>query len=93
MESVELINVKEEPERMILTYAQDVTPMLNDAYEERKLSRRWRHSKRGIIGDHIARVPTLIFNDWIKMGMDPKNKKQVMAMIELSGYKTTKKIL
>lgn len=94
MQDVELVKVKEEEEKMIFTYAQDITPMLSDAYEARKLSRRHRHSKRGVIGDHIARIPTLVFEDWIRLGMNPRDRKQVMAMIELNPqYKMTKKTL
>lgn len=92
--NVALTGIKEKEDGLILTHTQDITPMLHDAYEARKLTRKWRHGKKGIIGDHIGRVPTLVFEDWVKMGMDPKDKKQICAMLELyPQYKTTVKTL
>lgn len=94
MENVELVDIKELPEKMVLTHAQDMTPMLSDAYEARKFTRKWRPGKKGIIGDWVGRVPLLVWEDWIRMGMNPKDKRQVFQMLELyKQYKTTVKTL
>jgi hypothetical protein len=106
MKNAFLFDAKIDDEKnLTIVHAQDVNPILEDAYTARKHSRKLRQRNKKGAGEWIGRVPTLVYEDWIgrglihppgcDCGMLPKEHQQLIhAMLELNPqYKTTRKTL
>lgn len=96
-----IVNVKEKENKLVVTTAYDVTPILESCYEMKKNTKRsWSAGRKNVLGHHVGRIPEIVLDDWIKKGLvslDHKgrmNKKDIHAMLNLHPeYKVTKKIL
>jgi len=97
-----LIDVKQTEDKLILTHAYDVTPILADCYEMRKGTKQsWSKGRSNYLGRHVGRVPVAMLNDWVKNGLvhcDPVtghlDMRGVFAMLNKNpDFKTTRKTL
>lgn len=94
-------------QNLTIVTAQNITPILEDCYNARKYSRKLRRRNKKGVGEWIGRVPALVFEEWMRLGLVhppgcdcglKREEHQKMLHMTLQNYnegqyKTTKKTL
>lgn len=91
MSDLELIDIQEDKDKIKYIHGQDITPYLEDNYENRKYSdEHWKASKDM---KRVGSIPWAVWLLWESVGITNDPKELLKALERNPEFKTTEKRL